>query len=247
MRKILLAAALWAVSLTAEAQMPRQTFMSYNVRNGTGMDNVTDYSRAGNVIRRQKPDVVAIQEVDSATSRSGGKYVLKEIAEAAGMTPLFAPTIDYQGGKYGIGILTRKQPKSVARFALPGREEARALLVAEFDDYVFASTHLSLTEEDRDSSVAIITDIAATFDKPFFIGGDFNAGPDSRCVAALLENFTPITSTTDPTFPADEPIYVIDYIFVYNSTSRPVKATKAEVLDEPAASDHRPITVKTRY
>ena len=54
--------------------------MSYNIRNGRGMDDVADFRRTAAVINKVCPDVVAVQEIDSVTGRSGGKDVLREIA-----------------------------------------------------------------------------------------------------------------------------------------------------------------------
>ena len=120
--------------------------MSYNIRNTKGMDGVRDYQRIANVIIREAPDVVAIQELDSMTTRSEQKYVLGELAERTQMHAQYVPAISFQGGKYGIGILSREKPLSIKAMSLPGREERRALMVAEFDDYFFACTPLSLTE-----------------------------------------------------------------------------------------------------
>ena len=53
--------------------------MSYNIKNANGMDNVCNFQRIANVINNTSPDVVAIQEVDSMTNRSGQKYVLGEM------------------------------------------------------------------------------------------------------------------------------------------------------------------------
>ena len=120
---------------------------SYNIQHGAGMDGKIDYARQARVVC--KADVAAIQEVDSVTKRNGGLYSLEEIGRKAKMFSTFAPAIKFQGGKYGIGILSKKQPISVHRIPLPGREEPRMLLVAEFKHYVVACTHLSLTDEDR--------------------------------------------------------------------------------------------------
>ena len=46
--------------------------MSYNVRNAKGLDDKTDYARVADVIKRENPDVVAIQELDKETKRSKG-------------------------------------------------------------------------------------------------------------------------------------------------------------------------------
>lgn len=241
MRKIVLLFCLF-VALTASAR--RLTLMSYNVRNGCGLDGIRNHARTAAVIKEQNPDVVAIQEVDSMTARSGRQFVLADLAGRTGMEYTFAPAIDFNGGRYGIGILSKEKPLSVARYALPGREEKRVLVVAEFADYYYACTHLSLTEEDCLASVALIEEVAAAVDKPFFIAGDFNATPDSEVIRRLGETFRILSDTRRPTFPAGSPEETIDYIMVLRRPGATTKVKKANVVEAPDASDHRPILVK---
>lgn len=227
------------------AEQPKElTLMSYNIHNGKGLDKVTDYARIGKMIKSHNPDVVAIQEIDSVTGRSEGIYVLEEIAREAGMECFFAPAIDYDGGKYGIGVLSKESPLTVKRLPLPGREEARAVIAVEYPEYVFACTHLSLTEEDRDASIGILTQLANEYDKPFFIAGDFNSQPGSNFIDIFTKDFTTLTGTTSPTFPADEPTIVIDYIMAKNGAV--CEVTEAKVVEEPQMSDHRPVLAKMK-
>ena len=68
--RILLPAAVCGLLLGACTQ--RQTtlkFMSYNIRNGRGIDNVQDLGRVAEIINRTAPDLVALQELDSVTGR----------------------------------------------------------------------------------------------------------------------------------------------------------------------------------
>ena len=124
-------------------------FMSYNIRNGRGADDVQDLGRIAEVIGRVAPDVVALQEVDSVTGRMNGRFIPEELGRMTGMHARFCRAIDYDGGGYGIGLLSRAEPLSVRRIPLPGREEARVLLMAEFPGYVVCVTHLSLSPEDQ--------------------------------------------------------------------------------------------------
>lgn len=229
---------------TAEQEQRRLTVMSYNVKNGTGLDGRTDYRRIADAIRHAQADVVAIQEVDSMTGRSGGRYVLGEIAAKALMYPTFAPAIPYDGGKYGIGLLSRERPLAVRRIALPGREEARTLLVAEFQDYIMACTHLSLTEEDRMASLAVLRTEAARARKPFFLAGDWNDMPASPFLTEIKKDFTLLTRTDRATYPANEPKDCIDYIAMYKRPEADYALIGAYVPDEPTASDHRPVVAR---
>lgn len=75
-------------------------FMTYNVKNGTGMDGRRDDDRTARVIMAAKPDVAALQELDSKTKRSGGKDTLQELAVRTKLTGTYAKAIDYSGGSY---------------------------------------------------------------------------------------------------------------------------------------------------
>ena len=220
--------------------------MSYNVRNTKGMDGIRNLQRVANVIINEAPDVVAVQELDSMTTRSNQQYVLGELAERTQMHATYAPAISFQGGKYGIGILSKETPLNIRTYPLPGREEARMLLVAEFENYVFACTHLSLTEEDRLASLDIIKSSVVKSNKPYFLAGDLNDQPDSKFIQALQEDFQVLTHIKRPTFPAPEPTETIDYIAAWRHGSNDFANLSAQVLEEPVASDHRPLSVQLR-
>lgn len=238
MKKLALALAAALFGLGAFAAEPLK-IMSYNIRNGLGLDKITDYGRVGRCIAAEAPDFVAIQEVDSATVRSKGACVLDSIADAAGMYSVFGPAIRFGGGRYGVGILSRKEPLSTYNVPLPGTEEKRTLLIAEFDDIVFACTHLSLTEADRLASVPIIEVEMAKTDKPFIICGDWNSKPGDATLTELGRFLTVVTDPKAPTFPANLPLSVIDYIAVGNAVPQVLSTA---VVNEPVASDHRPVT-----
>ena len=109
----------------AQSVRPEQTtlrIMSYNIHNGVGLDGKRDYARIAKAILRMSPDVVALQELDSATRRSGGVDILRELSDQTLMHRVYAPAIDYQGGKYGIGLLSKEKPLNYKFVPLPGRE-----------------------------------------------------------------------------------------------------------------------------
>jgi endonuclease/exonuclease/phosphatase family metal-dependent hydrolase len=228
------------ISLVVLGQNQRQVqVMSYNVRHCAGMDMVLDYDRTAAVISKQQPDVVALQELDSVTGRSGHRYQLAELASRTQYHSIFGSAIDYDGGKYGVGMLTRESPISVKCIPLPG-EEPRVLLVVELKDYVIACTHLDLEEEQRLASVPLIVAEAQRWQKPFILAGDWNDSLDSPLMQEMKKHFT-ILSGDEPTFPADEPQECIDYVASFKGRS--VMVLKSSVIDEPEASDHRPLVV----
>jgi endonuclease/exonuclease/phosphatase family metal-dependent hydrolase len=222
------------------------TILSYNVRNCRGMDDSTDYQRVADIIKRIKPGVVALQELDSATRRSGGVGVLEELARRTKMYPVYGASIDFQGGKYGIGILTKERPLGWWSVPLPGREESRSLLIVELKRFIVCSTHFSLTEEDRLQSVEIINNLFDNTGKPVILAGDLNATPESEVIKRLEEKWTMLNDRGVPTFPADNPERCIDYIFVLKGGNSGLYADEARVEQEPVASDHLPVLVKLK-
>ena len=200
--RILLPAAVCGLLLGACTQ--RQTtlkFMSYNIRNGRGIDNVQDLGRVAEIINRTAPDIVALQELDSVTGRMAGRFIPGELGEMTGMHARFCRAIDYDGGAYGVGLLSRDEPLAVRRIPLPGREESRVLFVAEFPDYVVCVTHLSLTPEDQRASLPIIRTVTDTCRKPVLLAGDFNMKVAKTVLDGLGGTFRPLSDTTQMTFP----------------------------------------------
>lgn len=224
------------------AQSNRLRILSYNVRNAKGMDGQVNYDRVASVIKEASPTVVALQELDSATVRSGGKDVLKEIAGRVGMEYSFGASIDFNGGKYGIGILSQEKPLHLIRIPLPGKEEKRSLLIAEFHDYFFCCTHFSLTPEDQVRSAKIINEQIDRFDKPVYLAGDFNSMPDAESIRILSDKWHLLSGKTF-TFPSDKPDRCIDYIF---TLQKRMKSLQVKIIPEAMASDHRPVFVEVR-
>jgi len=222
------------------------TILSYNVRNCRGLDNSVNYQRVADAINKTNADIVALQELDSATSRSKGISVLNELATLTGMVATYRASIDFQGGKYGIGILTRQKPLRIAGVALPGKEEQRGVLAVEMKDYYLACTHFSLTESDRLRSVEIVDQLTSKYTKPVFLAGDLNANAGSSVIKAFSNNWQFLSDTTELTFPANKPTECIDYVVARKQAGYSFNVIKTMVGNEPVASDHLPVLVKVR-
>jgi endonuclease/exonuclease/phosphatase family metal-dependent hydrolase len=218
--------------------------LTYNVRNCKGLDNKTDYQRVADIINRINPDIVALQELDSATQRSIGVVVLNELASLTNMHPVYGSSIPFQGGKYGIGILTKEKPRKWRSVPLPGREEKRSLLIVELKDLVICCSHFSLNNEDRLESAKIIKDLFANAAKPVILAGDLNAPPESEVIRTLEKKWTMLNDPAIPTIPADKPRRCIDYIFVLKNQKENLTLIETKVEQESVASDHLPVWVK---
>jgi endonuclease/exonuclease/phosphatase family metal-dependent hydrolase len=243
MKKILLMFALMAVALgSASAQKVR--VMSYNVKNGMGVDGITSIDRCSDVIRKVNPDVVAIQEVDSVNRRNN-YYVLGRMAEQTGYHAYYGPTIKYRGGKYGIGVLSKQPALSTKFYPMPHPREDRGVLVVEFKKYYLVCTHLSgqYIKNGRCVQVDVIREAVSDLKKPVFIAGDMNARPGTPVMNAFKEFATVLSDENKKTAPSYDPRGCIDYVLGTNGS---FKVLGEEVIYGCFASDHLPLYVDVK-
>lgn len=217
--------------------------LCYNVHNCVGLDGELSCERIAKIINDADADAVAIQELDSMTTRHPGHDMLSELAELTGMHPTFAPSIDYKGGKYGIGMLTKEKPISYRRVPLPCRSEPRSLLIVELEDYYYCCTHLSLHDEDRITSANIIVEELSKLNKPVVIAGDFNAYRTEEPMKIMAAHFDVMKKTgmLINTIPADNPQSEIDFVCLYTDKGATAQVNEHIVIDAPVESDHLPI------
>ena len=225
--------------------------MSYNVRHCEGMDKKLDIARIAAVVNRARPRFAALQELDCKTKRSEKIDEPQELGRLTGMHPTFAKTIDYQGGGYGVMLLSREKPLSVEKIPLPGAEP-RVLLLAEFDDCFVGCTHLSVAaEKERADSVALIEKAVKGRTKPVFVTGDWNSLPNSSVLAGLSRFLRVLSPTDGRTYhgsPTNGPSgtttdFCIDYIAVDSANAPRFKVVDRGLVADRVSSDHAPIFV----
>ncbi|MCA9290935.1 MAG: endonuclease/exonuclease/phosphatase family protein [Phycisphaerales bacterium] len=223
--------------------------MTYNIRHGAGMDGVIDLERIAAVIVGAAPDVVALQEVDRNAGRSG---VVDQASELARLTGLehhaFGPFMDFDGGQYGMAILSRHPIESSRVIDLPpGAHEPRTALWASIArpraPFVLVGVHFDWLADDvsRWAQAEALVRALATESRPLIVAGDFNDVPGSRTIERLDRTWLRIPKVRGSsfTFPSPSPEREIDFIYARVWSRRPTGL--ARVIDERAASDHRPV------
>lgn len=244
MKHLLLPLSLLLLTATfVHAQQTEVSILSYNVHNCIGMDKKQGYQRIADVILQTNADIIAVQELDSVTTRNNGVFALGELEKLTKMHGIYASAISFQGGSYGIGILSKEVPIKYEVIPMPGREEKRAIIIAEYKDYVFCVTHQSLTPEDQINSVPLIINALKGIRKPIFLAGDMNSCPTDKPQQMLAKQFLTLNDTTTSTFPADHPDRCIDYIYAYSQNGYTFNIQQQKVIEEAMASDHRPVQV----
>src|SRR5687767_5509044 len=134
--------------------------LCYNIHhaNPPSKPNLIDMAAIAHVIKQQEPHLVALQEVDVRTERSGKTlHQAEELGRLTGMTAYFAKAIDYGGGEYGVAILSKYPMEQMSINPLPTAEgtngERRTLATAVITvpggkKLLFAVTHLDAQRND---------------------------------------------------------------------------------------------------
>jgi endonuclease/exonuclease/phosphatase family metal-dependent hydrolase len=218
----------------------------YNTHHGEGMDGVLDLERIANLISSVGPDVVALQEMDSVVDRTGDVDQAGTYGDLAGMEPFFGDFMEYGGGRYGMALLSRLPMREETNHRLPTGAEPRTSVSARIDlqgsgrELVVAGIHFYRTEEERLAQARRVMEIFAKEEAPVILAGDFNSLPGSPVMELLAQEWdVPAKEGSPFTFPADDPAREIDFILLRPGNR--FRVLEYRVLDEPVASDHRPI------
>ena len=176
------------------------------------------------------------------------------------MAVRFGPTQHYDGGLYGNGVLSRLpiedvhiQPlpysnSNAKRTTYPRGAIAVTVRLENGKPLQFISTHFQHNvEEDRVAEAkAIVKHFAGADQLTSILAGDMNATPESEPIAILTEHWQHTSdSAFEPTAPSGKPTSRIDYIFYQPRTG--LKLKESRVIDEPVASDHRPVLAVFEY
>ncbi|QQE11256.1 endonuclease/exonuclease/phosphatase family protein [Planctomycetota bacterium] len=235
----------------AEHQRKTVRVMTYNIHFGTGLDGELDLERIANVIKDSDADLVALQEIDKGTKRTGGVDMPRELQKLTGMYHTFGKTIDYQGGEYGLMLLSKWPIYDIAVNELPYSRDAERRValsglvnVPGMGEVRLVSTHLQwMPIGDKHEQAKALNRLFANSDvTPVILGGDFNAGYGSPTMSEMLK-FWQVSSKIDTgmTFPADKPNKQIDHVMTSGAIRFDTKSI--EVIDEQVASDHLPVVV----
>lgn len=234
--------------------------MTYNIHHTKGMDNKKDLERIAQIIKREKPDIVGLQEVSNLK-------MANELGRLSSMNVVFASAFN-KDTKYGDAILCKHPFKALNNelipSASPSRYQAMAIDVDLSKVYGqdltlrFVNTHFDWlktlgSQYARLASVEVIE--KAYFEKaniPGILTGDLNATPDSAPLKKLFELgwsqniFGKNIHTLSNLKPNSDKIKrQIDYVLVRNLNQWKIISTK--VLSEHLASDHLPLLIELEF
>lgn len=231
-------------AVTAAAESPRELrVMCWNLHHGAGEDGKVDLERIAAVIRTQKPDLVALQEVDKHCRRTGEVDQTAVLAKLTGLAGVFGKAMDHDGGEYGQAILSRHPLGETQVHRLPGDGEPRIAFEASVtiggEALRMVTVHLDHQQDARRLKQAqVVAGILAGINAPVILAGDFNDVPGSPVLKCFDEKWQ-VVAKEGPAFtsPAANPKAEIDHVLV-----RGLKVVSpVVVLPEAVASDHRPL------
>lgn len=232
--------------------------ITFNMCHGQGLDGIIDVKRQAEFLRRLKPDIIFLQEIDMYTQRVDNKDQIYSLSKRVGLPyRSMGINIKYRNGFYGDGLLCRFPIEYSTNYLMPlvdNSHEQRGLLHNKISFGTtrinLFSVHLSTNEEERILAVKELIRVIKKLpaEEIVLVGGDFNVGVTKigphkySCernenypeYALLLKLLNKINNTEDTWFSA-EGIGCIDTMF-YSKNIDVVnfKTIKTDLTDHSA-------------
>lgn len=189
-------------------------------------------------------DIVALQEVDCGSLRSGFLNQAKYMATHANF-----PYWNYQGNRKlgviahaGIGFLSRIEPSEVEEHRLPGAIPGRGALVVRFGEgdhaLYLVVLHLALGRRARIQQLDYIAGLVRAYPN-VVVMGDLNASPSAWEIRAFCDHAGLVIPDDHLlTYPSWDPQRAIDHILI--SPGMDIRDLGVLPVNY---SDHRPLTM----
>jgi endonuclease/exonuclease/phosphatase family metal-dependent hydrolase len=259
MKRIYLACLLLAACAGTKSPTSTVRVLTYNIHAGKDAAQQPNIEKVAALIAASDADIVMLQEVDRRTTRAGGADHFAELERLTRMHAAFGKSLDYQGGDYGIAVLSRwpidsattvplkvEPPQERSGLSHEPRVGLHAVVRAPSGALHVVNTHIDAGGPGtyrRQEVIGLLARIRNTIPQgvPLVFGGDLNSRPTTDEIAAvslaLTDGFATCGEGAGETFPAHQPDRRIDYVFF-----RQARCLHARVL-ESDASDHRPLLV----
>lgn len=227
-------------------------FVSYNIHHcnppADEKNGKIDVDAVAAVLKEFNADMIALQEVDVYTKRSGNINQAQLLAEKLHMQVVFGKAINYDGGEYGLAILSKYPLNNATVYPLPSdadtTAEPRILFTATVTlhgnhQLIIGNTHLDVKAAgNRELQATKIVSIANEQKLPFVFAGDWNDHPGSTTLNILDKAFQRTCTTCAVTCPEEGEKGIIDFIAFSHSTH--AKTIHHKVIPS-IVSDHYPV------
>lgn len=229
----------------AAARTPRIRVATLNIMAGKrGLDALAQ------VIAALDVDVIGLQEVDVGTRRSSGRDLLTELAQRLKLHAAFGRAMAFDGGAYGVGLLSRTPLQRVRTVPLPAAAgaEPRALLLAQVEvdggRWQIGVTHLAslldgpqASELRRQQARRVAEELGGR--PATILLGDLNAPFDETTLSPISIVGVFAGLDAGPTYPAAAPVLRLDHI-VYSPDLFQIEAAVVDTR----VSDHHALVAR---
>ena len=212
------------------------------------MDRRYAPSRIAAVLQALRPDIMALQEVDSRRPHHEGLPQFKYFQQVTGLHAVAGPSVRDAHGEYGNLLLTRFPVTAVRPLDLTvaGREPRTAVdvdLDTPEGPFEVVALHVGLSKVERATQFHRLIEALGDLTKagtPVLLMGDFNewAPRTGTRLTAITAQFPSVISPRS--FPAPAPLLPLDRIYAY-----PRPAEFRQVLPATPlvrfSSDHLPV------
>ena len=193
-------------------------------------------------------DIVGLQEVDNKAKRSGEVDQPAFLGEKLKMHSAFGSFMDYQGGQYGLAILSKFPITKETVVRLPDGNEPRVALVCEIklpsgQTIAAVNLHFDWVKDDkfRFAQAEKLSEFLNELKMPYVLVGDFNDRRGSRTLDLLSRSTVEAEKPKSDwkTFSSTKPYTEIDFLFAAPKSKWTIN--NCRVFDAPKTSDHRPV------
>ncbi|MBD9483407.1 endonuclease/exonuclease/phosphatase family protein [Pseudomonas sp. PDM14] len=239
----------------------RLRLLSFNIQVGNSTERFHHYvtrswqhllphqGRTGNLKRIGELisdyDLVALQEVDGGSLRSGYVNQVEHLAELAAF-PYWYQQLNRNLGRFAQhsnGVLSRLQPTLLEDHPLPG-PAGRGAILLRFgegpDALVVVVMHLALGARTRTRQLAYIRELIGGYRHQVLMG-DMNTHATDLLQYSPLRDLGLLAPQIEATFPSWRPQRCLDHILL----SSELTLERVAVLSQPI-SDHLPVAVDIR-
>lgn len=239
----------------------RLRLLSFNIQVGISTERYRHYltrswqhllphtGRAGNLQKIgaliSDFDLVALQEVDGGSMRSGYINQVEHLAQL-GAFPYWYQQLNRNLGRFAQhsnGVLSRLKPTHLEDHPLPGPAGRGAILVrfGEGEDaLIVVMMHLALGAKTRAMQLSYIRELIGGYRHQVLMG-DMNTHANDLLETSPLRDLGLIAPQVEATFPSWRPQRCLDHILLSPSLT----LERVEVLAQPI-SDHLPVAVEIR-
>lgn len=223
--------------------------LSFSINHGKDFWAESNLRQVLKIINENKPDLVALQEVDSIFTNNKVSFHLRQLAVQTGYDYLYGASGKLENGTYGVGLLSRWVFEKTQKLELPtstgkGSRQIVCGLVSPIEGFHLrvCNARLEYTSQfDRALQAAFVNQLLSPSIQPVLLALDMGARPGEQPPSSFQPGWLDAALSSEAsTLSLGNHGDRVDYLYSLKNTKVRIKSYK--VIDEnPSASDHLPV------